>query len=147
MAQPWSHGLPPLLDWRGALFQHELEKAKGYPQMLSRRGKGWVLGKQASTTYTSVSFFLLSPPPALPWKEAPCTHVLLGGKNTNSFNWRALYSEEPFTLCSIRLMKHKLINSQSESIPIRFFPNSNESLPAKTLTSAYSINPLLVTCY
>lgn len=76
-----------------------------------------------------------------------CLFPWLGGRNANSSNWRSLFSEGPFTLCSIRLMEHKLINSQNKSISIRFVPNSNESLPAKTLASARSINTPPATCY
>ena len=49
--------------------------------------------------------------PALQWKETSCFQVLLGRRNANSPNWRVLYPEGPFTLCSIQLMKHKLLNS------------------------------------
>lgn len=73
---------------------------------------GWMLGRETSGVHASLApCSSPSPLPALPWEEVPCSHVLLGTRNANSPNWRALYSEGPFTLCSIWLMKHKLINS------------------------------------
>ena len=49
--------------------------------------------------------------PALQWKETSGFHVLLGRRKANCPNWRVLYPEGPFTLFSIQLMKHKLLNS------------------------------------
>jgi hypothetical protein len=107
-----------------------------------------MLGKQASNTHPSA--LSLQPPfPLCQFSSlaGSCLLPWLGGGNANSSNWRALSSEGPFTLCSIRLMERKLINSQNESISIGFVPNSNESLPAKTLASAHSINSPPASCY
>lgn len=110
-----------------------------------------MLGKQVSRMNTPLlpDASLPSPFPSQVCSSlaGSCLLPWLGGRNANSSNWRALFSEGPFTLCSIRLMEHKLINSQNESISIRFVPNSNESLPAKTLASARSINTPPAACY
>lgn len=124
---------PSSTDWK---------RQRGIPRCQAEEEEGDA-GK--ASTYTSVSSFLLCRRPLFHGSELPAlTSGEVGGALIPLAE--SPYSEEPFPPRSTRLVRHELINSQSESLPIRFFPNSDESLPAQTLTSAYSINPLLVTC-
>ena len=104
----------PSLELERSPTLAQIESGKGeHLQMVSRGGREMDAGK-ADLRWMLLCLIVPPIPLGLLVRGrmlAPCPHVLLGGRNANSPNWRALYSEGPFTHCSIRLMKHKLINS------------------------------------